>query len=73
VSAHGYGVLDGFREKEVEYGASDECRGKMRGKIMMNEQLPTHKEEREIVDEPHDDKKARRVPQAVDNGCQSPQ
>ena len=37
----------------------------MRGEIVMNEQLPTHKEEYEIVDEPHDNKKARRVPQRL--------
>ena len=73
MSSDGYRILDGLREKEVKYGASDEGRGKMRREIVMNEQLPTHKEEWEIVDEPHDDKKARRVPQAVANGCQSSQ
>jgi hypothetical protein len=55
-------VFDGFRQEEVKHCASDKRGCKMWREIVVNEELSTHEEEREIMDEPDDHEKAGRVP-----------
>jgi len=70
------GVFDRLGGDEVEYRPSDERRSKMGRKVVVQEKLPAHEEEREVMESPRDYEKSGIVQEALTdiiwNGIHSP-
>lgn len=51
-------IVDGLGEHKAQYRAGNQRRRKMRGKVMMDEELSAHEIEGKVMHGPYDEEKA---------------